>query len=112
MFRKTGVPVLGYVLNMSAYVCPSCGNKTPISSRSKPFESQIDVEKLGELPFNVQVGDCADEGNPVSSAHPDSPSVSIPSYPYPTEIYAAIPDRSFPYRVKNSKGYRIESSRN
>jgi ATP-binding protein involved in chromosome partitioning len=77
MFKKTNVPVLGYVSNMSAFVCPSCGTKTPLSSKSKSFSSQTGVELLGDIPFNIEIGDYSDEGNPLVVAKPESPYVSL-----------------------------------
>lgn len=77
MFKKTNIPVLGYVSNMSAFVCPSCGTKTPISSKAKSFFAQTGVEKLGEIPFNIEIGDCSDEGNPLVVSQPDSSNVSL-----------------------------------
>lgn len=75
MFKKTSVPILGYVSNMSAFVCPCCGTKTPVNKNAVPFSEQTGVEKLGEVPFEIEVGECCDAGSPVVISRPESDPV-------------------------------------
>jgi len=41
MFRKMGVPILGLIENMSAFVCGACGEVTPIFGSGQAFFSNI-----------------------------------------------------------------------
>jgi ATP-binding protein involved in chromosome partitioning len=73
MFRKTDVPLLGCVLNMSSFICPSCGTKSQIGHS---FQSLLDitrVELLAEIPFQSSIAEAADAGTPIVMSKPDSP---------------------------------------
>lgn len=77
MFKKTNVPVIGYVSNMSAFICPCCGNKTSISSKSRSFSQQTGVDLLGDIPFDIEIGESSDDGNPLVISKPNSPQVHL-----------------------------------
>ncbi|HXH52476.1 MAG TPA: Mrp/NBP35 family ATP-binding protein [Sphingomicrobium sp.] len=67
LFRKTEVPVLGLVENMSSYVCPHCGEP------SEPFgtggaeaaAAEIGVPFLGRLPLSLALREASDSGSPL-----------------------------------------------
>ncbi|MEM6679449.1 MAG: Mrp/NBP35 family ATP-binding protein, partial [Pseudomonadota bacterium] len=47
MFKKTDVPVLGLIENMSTYICPKCGHEEPIFGHGG---ARAEAEKIG-APF-------------------------------------------------------------
>ena len=53
MFRRTEVPILGIVENMSTFVCPHCGTKTDIFSHggAQHEAERLGVPYLGEVPL-------------------------------------------------------------
>ena len=75
MFKRLNVPILGVVENMSYFLCPHCGEKTPIfsSGGGKKIAAERNVDFLGEIPLGVKVREQSDKGEPVVSALPDSP---------------------------------------
>lgn len=76
MFKKTSVPLLGFVLNMSSYQCPSCGylSELPGTKTTEEFLSDYMNETVvfGRLPFLSEVSDMADQGRPVVISNPES----------------------------------------
>jgi ATP-binding protein involved in chromosome partitioning len=76
MFRQAGVPLLGLVENMSHFVCPDCGQASPIFGASKGEETarQCQTRFLGRIPLDLRMRACADEGLPVVQAEPGSPA--------------------------------------
>jgi ATP-binding protein involved in chromosome partitioning len=75
MFEKVDVPVLGYVENMSGFVCDECGTETPIFGRGGGGARQaaeFGLPLLAEIPLDPQVGVQGDAGVPVVISHPRS----------------------------------------
>lgn len=74
MFRRAGVRVLGAVENMSGFICPSCGERTSLFPTVSPARGiwQMEVDKLGEIPFSGAIGEAAAGGVPVAISAPDS----------------------------------------
>jgi ATP-binding protein involved in chromosome partitioning len=66
MFRRMSVPVIGVVENMSAFVCPHCGEATEIFGRGggERFAETWDLEFLGGIPLDVTVRQGGDVGVP------------------------------------------------
>lgn len=64
MFRKTKIPVLGMVENMSGFVCPDCGKRYDIFGRggARTKAEEMNVPFLGEIPLNMQMRQQSDEG--------------------------------------------------
>lgn len=64
MFRKVNIEVSGMVENMSHFICPDCGSRHEIfgSGGAKRRAEQLGVPFLGEIPLNVQIRVCGDEG--------------------------------------------------
>jgi ATP-binding protein involved in chromosome partitioning len=75
MFRRTHVPVLGMVENMSTFVCPHCGNETHIFGHGGARETagKIECDFLGEVPLHLSIRETSDAGAPISATQPDSP---------------------------------------
>jgi ATP-binding protein involved in chromosome partitioning len=74
MFRKTGVPVLGIVENMSQFVCPSCGHVEAIfgAGGGKAEAQRAGVPFLGEIPMETSIRECGDRGVPIVISAPES----------------------------------------
>ncbi len=75
MFRKTQVPVLGIVENMSTFVCPHCGHESHIFGHGGARETaeRLGEPFLGEIPLNTSIRLTSDAGTPIVAAAPDSP---------------------------------------
>jgi len=68
MFRKVGIPILGSVLNMSHFICPSCHDPHPIFGSSDRFDQaceSLNMEVLGRVPLEPQTSQRGDAGAPV-----------------------------------------------
>ena len=66
MFRRMSVPVMGVVENMSAFVCPHCGEVTEIFGRGsgEAFARRNELEYFGGIPLDVRVRQGGDAGVP------------------------------------------------
>jgi len=76
MFRKVNVPILGVVENMSYYHCPKCHHQENIFGHggAQHTAEASDIEFLGGVPLELQVRLSSDEGRPIVSSNPESPS--------------------------------------
>ena len=74
MFRRGGVRVLGAIENMSGLTCPACGERISLFPNVTPARAiwQMEVEKLGEIPFTAVLGDAAEAGVPLAISAPES----------------------------------------
>ncbi|MGC9953255.1 MAG: Mrp/NBP35 family ATP-binding protein [Rhizomicrobium sp.] len=75
MFRKTQVPVLGIIENMSTFVCPHCGHESHIFGHGGARETakMLNAPFLGEIPLVSAIRETSDAGTPIVAAAPDSP---------------------------------------
>jgi ATP-binding protein involved in chromosome partitioning len=75
MFRKTQVPVLGIVENMSTFICPNCGHESHIFGHGGARETAARLGEpfLGEIPLNTAIRLTSDAGTPIVAAAPDTP---------------------------------------
>ena len=66
MLQRLNVPIIGVVENMSAFVCPHCGEETEIFGRGggERFAEQHGLEFLGKIPLDVTVRQGGDAGVP------------------------------------------------
>jgi ATP-binding protein involved in chromosome partitioning len=73
MFRKTDVPVLGIVENMSYFCCPQCGGRSEIFGHggARAEAEKLGVPFLGEIPLHALIRSLSDAGTPVVAARPD-----------------------------------------
>jgi ATP-binding protein involved in chromosome partitioning len=76
MFDRVGVPVIGIVENMSAFVCPHCGTESEVflAGGGQRLADELSVPLLGRVPLQAGVTAMADEGRPVALAEPDTPA--------------------------------------
>lgn len=67
MFRKTDVPILGLIENMSTHICTNCGHEDPIFGHggAQDEASKLNVPFLGEIPLSAAIREQSDRGKPV-----------------------------------------------
>ena len=75
MFRKTEVPILGLVENMSVFICPNCGHAHHIFGQggARQTADKMDLNFLGEIPLLPRIREMSDAGTPVMIESPDGP---------------------------------------
>ena len=75
MFRRTEVPILGIVENMSTFICPHCGERSDIFNHggAKHEAERLGVPYLGEVPLSMPIRESADAGRPIVVTQPESP---------------------------------------
>jgi ATP-binding protein involved in chromosome partitioning len=73
MFDKVNIPVLGFVENMSGFICPHCNEETDIFSKggAEAAAQKMAVPFLGRVPIHLAVRTGSDDGQPVVSEHPE-----------------------------------------
>lgn len=78
MFRATKTPVLGLIENMSGFVCPHCGQVTPIFGQggAKAAAEAGRIAFLGEVPLTLALRQASDAGTPAVACAPDSPEAT------------------------------------
>ncbi|MDP6565288.1 MAG: iron-sulfur cluster carrier protein ApbC [Alphaproteobacteria bacterium] len=74
MFRRTDVPVLGIVENMSYFLCPNCGHRSEIFGHGGARETaaELGCDFLGEVPLHMTLRETSDAGTPVVASQPES----------------------------------------
>lgn len=74
--RKTGLPVLGVVENMSGFVCPKCGEASQIfrGSGGEDTARAYSVPFLGRIPLDPAIVESGDQGRPFVYHYGKSPS--------------------------------------
>jgi ATP-binding protein involved in chromosome partitioning len=75
MFDKVNIPVLGFVENMSGFVCPNCKHETEIFSKggAEHAAAKLGVPFLGRVTINPAIRAGSDDGRPVVAADPGLP---------------------------------------
>ncbi len=75
MFQPVGVPVLGVIENMGAFLCPHCGAATEIfsSGGGEEVARELGLSFLGAIPLDPAVVAAGDEGCPTVIRDPGSP---------------------------------------
>lgn len=74
MFRKTEVPVLGIVENMSVFICPHCGEASHIFGHggARATAAELNAPFLGEIPLVPAIRETSDAGTPIVALRPES----------------------------------------
>ncbi len=72
MFKKVNVPVLGFVENMSFFLCPSDGKRYDIFGTGGGVREaeRLGVPLLAQIPIDLGTRECGDRGLPVVAADP------------------------------------------
>jgi ATP-binding protein involved in chromosome partitioning len=76
MLERLNVPVIGVVENMSAFVCPHCGETTEIFGRGggERFAQEHGLDFLGKIPLDVTVRQGGDAGVPAVAQREPGPA--------------------------------------
>jgi ATP-binding protein involved in chromosome partitioning len=79
MFRRMSVPVMGVVENMSAFVCPHCGEATEIFGRGggERFAQRNELEYFGGIPLDIKVRQGGDAGVPAVAQREPGPAAEV-----------------------------------
>jgi ATP-binding protein involved in chromosome partitioning len=79
MFRRLSVPVVGVVENMSAFVCPHCGEATEIFGRGggERFAQRHEIHYFGGIPLDVKVRQGGDAGVPAVAQREPGPAAEV-----------------------------------
>jgi ATP-binding protein involved in chromosome partitioning len=74
MFRRTEVPILGLVENMSYFVCPNCHERSEIFGHggARRTAEEMNAPFLGELPLTTTIRETSDAGQPITISAPES----------------------------------------
>jgi ATP-binding protein involved in chromosome partitioning len=66
--RDTGIPILGFIENMSGYLCPECHAESSLfHGNPDEISTQLDVRLLGKVPFDPTIGRSCDQGIPLTA---------------------------------------------
>jgi ATP-binding protein involved in chromosome partitioning len=77
MFRRSAVPVLGVVKNMSGFVCPHCGEVIEIFPASRETRAELDdLPILCTVPLHPPTATGGDNGQPIVVSEPESPATA------------------------------------
>ncbi len=76
MFKRLSVPILGLVENMTAFVCPHCGELTEIFGRGggERFCETHGIDFLGGVPLDITVRQGGDVGVPAVAQREPGPA--------------------------------------
>ena len=79
MFKKARVATLGIVENMSQFICPHCGESSPIFAEGGADRLSLEykTEVLAHIPLDISIRIKADEGTPIVAAAPDSTQAKV-----------------------------------
>lgn len=79
MFRKTEVPILGIVENMSYFIAPDTGRRYDIFGHggARKEAERLGVPFLGEVPLDMDLRARSDAGRPVVATDPGSPHAAV-----------------------------------
>ncbi|KAL4240476.1 Nucleotide-binding protein 2 [Mactra antiquata] len=74
--RKTGIPILGIIENMSGFVCPCCGEITNVFSKGggESLAQQSHVPFLGCIPLDPMLAASLEEGKDFMEHYTQSPT--------------------------------------
>ncbi|PIK54046.1 putative cytosolic Fe-S cluster assembly factor NUBP2-like [Apostichopus japonicus] len=77
--RKTKLPVLGVVENMSGFVCPHCAECSNVFSKGggEALAREFNIPFLGCVPLDPQLSQCLENGQSFVEAFSSSPSAQI-----------------------------------
>jgi Mrp family chromosome partitioning ATPase/predicted Fe-Mo cluster-binding NifX family protein len=77
--RQLKVPVLGVVENMSGFVCPKCGEITPIlrSGGGQRMAADMNVPFLGSIPMDPKIAEACDNGQAFVHQFATSPTAAL-----------------------------------
>jgi len=79
MFKKAGVATLGIAENMSQFICPHCGESSPIFAEggADRLSQEYNTSVLVHIPLDISIREKSDEGTPIVAAAPDSEQAKV-----------------------------------
>ncbi|THD20094.1 Nucleotide-binding protein [Fasciola hepatica] len=85
MLNKVKVPIYGIVENMTDFLCPACGTRTPLFgpevtdgiSGVDQLAKETSLPVLGRIPIDPQLIRSCDSGRPLMISHPQSKVAQI-----------------------------------
>jgi ATP-binding protein involved in chromosome partitioning len=79
MFRRLSVPIVGIVENMTAFICPHCGEETEIFGRGggQRFAQRHEIHYFGGIPLDVKVRQGGDAGIPAVAQREPGPAAEV-----------------------------------
>ena len=74
--KELGVKVLGVIENMSGFVCPKCGEVTPIlrANGGRVMANEMGVPFLGSIPIDPLIAESGDDGKAFVESAASSPA--------------------------------------
>ena len=74
MFKRTDVPVIGIIENMSYFVCSKCGERHEIFGHggARDEAARLGVPFLGGVPLHIDIRTLSDSGKPIVASAPES----------------------------------------
>lgn len=74
--KQLNAPVVGFVENMSGFICPHCGETTYIFKKGtgEKISKEYGIDFLGSIPMEASVVEDGDDGTPMVLSHPESNS--------------------------------------
>lgn len=76
--KKVNLPIIGFVENMSGFMCGSCGFESRIFKESgslNQFSDKTGIPILVKIPLDARIAKACDEGNSCFEMYPESKSV-------------------------------------
>lgn len=74
--RKTKVPIIGVIENMSGFVCPCCSTKSQLfpstTGGAESMCKEMSLQLLASLPLDPRMGECVDKGEDFFEKYSDS----------------------------------------
>jgi ATP-binding protein involved in chromosome partitioning len=76
MYRKLNIPVIGFIENMSHFICPGCGKESDLFGKGggEALAAEMRVPFLGSVPLYEPVRRGGDSGVPIVMGEPESPA--------------------------------------
>lgn len=95
MFEKLNIPVLGFVENMSYFVCDNCDKKHALfdTGGAAKEAKKLGCPLLGVIPLDPMIRIAADQSSPMVIQYPDHPI---------TQIYANLANSMWTQTCKQS----------
>jgi ATP-binding protein involved in chromosome partitioning len=75
MFQQMKIPILGFIENMSYFICPHCQEQSNIFSHGggKALAEEMHVPFLGSIPIDISIREGGDMGKPITAVDPEHP---------------------------------------
>lgn len=75
LVREADVGPIGLVANMTEWVCPDCGRRTPLhdADGAERLARETGLETWARVPFDPRLSRATDRGRPLAAVEPDGP---------------------------------------